>query len=367
VAAWRRRFPILDTCVYLGNHSLGAMPDVYAAALERYTLEFATRGVRAWSERGWWETPVTVGDLLAPLLGAPSGSVVMLPNVTVAEWVVASCFDWSGPRRKVVYEKQNFPSVMYTWEAHPFAEVVEVASDEELLEAIDEQTLLVPISHVQFKTAHMVDAAAVARRCAEVGAHLVLDVYQSAGAVPLSLADWGASFAVGGSVKWLCGGPGAGFLYVRPDLLSSLEPRLIGWQAHERPFAFEPGAIRYTSASMLRFAHGTPAVPALVAAGAAYELIASVGVARIRERSLFLTEYLIEGARARGLSVVSETVPERRGASVVIAVPDEAGMEERLAANRIIVDSRPGAGVRVGPHFYNTTGELDQVLEALAP
>jgi kynureninase len=363
----RRRFPILATTTYLANHTLGAMPDDYAEALVQYTSEFATRGVRAWTEKGWWDSPVSVGDVLAPLLGAPLGSVVMLPNVTVAEWVVASCFDWTGPRRKVVYEAQNFPTVMYVWEAVAGAEVVTVPHSDDLVDAIDEQTLLVPISHVQFKTAHMVDVEAIVRRAHSVGAHVVLDTYQSAGAMPLDYEKWGISFGVGGSVKWLCGGPGAGYLYVRPDLVDSLEPRLTGWQAHARPFAFEPGPIDYTESSMLRFAHGTPAVPALVAAAASYRVIREVGVDLIRARSLFLTQYLIDKALERGLTVNSEMRPNRRGASVVIKVPDEAGMEERLAAQKIIVDSRPGAGVRVGPHFFNTREELDAVLDALAP
>ena len=363
----RKRFPILHDSTYLANHTLGAMPSDYSDALLRYSGEFATRGVRAWTEKGWWDTPVSVGDQLAPLLGAPPGSVVMLPNVTVAEWVVASCFDWSGPRRKVVYEAQNFPTVMYVWEAWPGAEVVTVPHSDDLVDAIDEDTLLVPISHVQFKTAHMVDVEAIVRRASEVGAHVVLDTYQSAGAVPLEYEKWGISFGVGGSVKWLCGGPGAGYLYVRPDLASSLEPRLTGWQAHARPFAFEPGAIDYTESSMLRFAHGTPPVPALVAAGASYEVIKSIGIDLIRARSLHLTQYLIDSASERGLTVNSETRPDRRGASVVLKVPDEAGMEERLAAEKIIVDSRPGAGVRVGPHVFNTLEELDRALDALAP
>ncbi|TMD06615.1 MAG: aminotransferase class V-fold PLP-dependent enzyme [Chloroflexi bacterium] len=366
LSALRARFPILPTCTYLANHTLGAMPYEYAAALERYALDFATRGVRAWTEKGWWDAPVTVGDALAPLLGAEPGSVVMLPNVTVAEWVVASCFDWSGTRRRVVYERQNFPSVMYAWEAHPMAEVQVCDTTEELLEAIDERTLLVPISHVQFKTAHMVDVVPIVMKAHAVGAHVVLDTYQSAGAVPLAFADWGISFGVGGSVKWLCGGPGAGYLYVRPDLRDRLDPRLTGWQAHARPFAFEPGPIDYATQSMLRYAHGTPAVPALLSAEASYRVIREIGIELIRTRSLFLTQYLIEKASERGLNISSETRPERRGASVVIKVPDEAGMEERLAANRIIVDSRPGAGVRAGPHVFNTLEELDILLEALA-
>ncbi len=363
----RRRFPILATTTYLANHTLGAMPEDYAEALQQYTSEFATRGVRAWTEKGWWDSPVSVGDVLAPLLGAPPGSVVMLPNVTVAEWVVASCFDWTGPRRKVVYEAQNFPSVMYVWEAVAGAEVVTVPHSDDLVGAIDEQTLLVPISHVQFKTAHMVDVEGIVRRADDVGAHVVLDTYQSAGAMPLEFSKWGVSFGVGGSVKWLCGGPGAGYLYVRPDLQDALQPRLTGWQAHARPFAFEPGAIDYVESSMLRYAHGTPAVPALVAAAASYRMIREVGVDLIRARSLFLTQYLIDKAQERGLAVNSETRPDRRGASVVIKVEDDSGMEERLAAQKIIVDSRPGAGVRAGPHFFNTREELDTLLDALAP
>ena len=363
----RARFPILEKSTYLANHTLGAMPTDYADALTGYTDEFATRGVRAWTEKGWWDSPTSVGDMLAPLLGAPPGSVVMLPNVTVAEWVVASCFDWSGERNKVVYEAQNFPTVMYVYEAVPGAEVVTVPHSDDLLDAIDERTLLVPISHVQFKTAHMVDVEAIVRRANEVGAHVVLDTYQSAGAMPIEYERWGISFGVGGSVKWLCGGPGGGYLYVRPDLRDKLEPRLTGWQAHARPFAFEPGPIEYTTAGMLRFAHGTPAVPALVAAGAAYKVIREIGVDLIRARSLHLTQHLIDKAQERGLKVNSETRPDRRGASVVIKVEDEAGMEERLAAQRIIVDSRPGAGVRCGPHVFNTLAELDTLLDALAP
>jgi len=195
----------------------------------------------------------------------------------------------------------------------------------------------------------------------------VLDTYQSAGAMPLEYERWGISFGVGGSVKWLCGGPGAGYLYVRPDLRDRLEPRLTGWQAHARPFAFETGAIDYAESSMLRYAHGTPAVPALVSAAASYRVIREIGADLIRARSLFLTQYLIDKAQERGLTVSSETRPERRGGSVVIKVDDESGMEERLAAQRIIVDSRPGVGVRAGPHVFNTLEDLDTLIDALAP
>jgi kynureninase len=293
----------------------------------------------------------------------------MHQNVTVAEAVVLSCFDFRGERRRIVYEEGLFPSVRYVYQAQARngAEIVVCADDEAVCDAIDERTLLVPISHVLFKTGEIQDVEAVIRRAHEVGALVVLDCYQSAGTVPLDVTALDVDFAVGGSVKWLCGGPGAGWLYVRPDHAARLEPAFAGWQAHARPFAFEPGAIDYAETSMLRYAHGTPAVPALVSAAASYLVIREIGADLIRARSLFLTQYLIDKAQERGLTVSSETRPDRRGAAVVIKVEDESGMEERLAAQRIIVDSRPGVGVRAGPHVFNTLEELDTLIDALAP
>jgi len=359
----RGRFPILANSTYLANHTLGAMPDDYAAALVQYTEEFATRGVRAWTEKGWWDSPVSVGDVLAPLLGAPSGSVVMLPNVTVAEWVVASCFDWTGPRRKVVYEAQNFPTVMYVWEAVAGAEVVTVPHSDDLIDAIDEQTLLVPISHVQFKTAHMVDVEAIVRRAHSVGAHVVLDTYQSAGAIPLEYEKWGISFGVGGSVKWLCGGPGAGWLYARPDLAEQLEPSLTGWQAHARPFGFEPEMDYAPGAA--RFLTGTPNVPALYAATAGYDLIEEVGVDRIREHSMRQTALLAELLGAAGFELTGPLDPERRGGTVTVRTPGFEAVHGELAAREILCDFRPDSGLRLGPHFFTTDDELRFTVEQI--
>jgi kynureninase len=364
-AEYRDRFPILDTCTYLINHSLAAMPAAAEDNLREYARMWRERGIRAWAE-GWWEMPVTVGDQLGRILGAPAGSIVMHQNVTVAEAVVLSCFPRPGERNRIVYEEANFPSVRYLYQAQPGLEVVAVEDGAAIVDALDERTLLVPISHVLFKNGEIQDVEPIVRRAHEVGAHVVLDCYQSAGVVPLDLTGLAVDFAVGGSVKWLCGGPGAGWLYVRPDLADRLEPTLVGWQAHARPFAFEP-ELEYAVGAR-RFLTGTPNVPALYAATAGYDVIEEVGVERIRERSLALTQLLIDLCDEAGLEVVSPRDPDRRGGTVTVSTPDHAACHRELGERGIVCDFRPdpAGGVRLGPHFFNTENEVRHALSELA-
>jgi kynureninase len=361
---YRDRFPILEHTTYLINHSLGAMP----AAAEERVLEFARswreRGIRAWAE-GWWEIPMTVGDQVGRIIGATPGSTVMHQNVAVAEAIVVSCFRPVDPHRnRVVYEEGNFPSVRYLYQAQPDLEVVVVPNDEAIVEAIDERTLLVPITHVLFKTAEIQDVAAIVRRAHEVGAHVVLDAYQSAGIVPIDVAALNVDFAVGGSVKWLCGGPGNGWLYVRPDLAEVLEPTYTGWQAHARPFGFEP-ELEYASGAA-RFLTGTPNVPALYAATAGYDLIEKIGVDRIRENSVRQTELLIDLFEQAGFEVGSPRDPNRRGGTVTVRTPEFEAVHTELAERQILCDFRPDAGLRLGPHYYNTDDELRFAGEQIA-
>lgn len=367
---WRRHFPILDKTTYLVSHSLGAMPRQAADALAEYARTWAERGVRAWAE-GWWSMPVTVGDLIGRIIGAPARSVAMHQNVSVAQSVVLSCFDLSGRRNKIVYEGLNFPSVMYVYEAHRAlgAEVVTVESDdgmtvplERFLAAIDERTLLVPLSHVIFRSGFVQDVPAIVRRAHEVGAYVVADLYQSAGTVPIDVTAWDVDFALGGSVKWLCGGPGAGYLYVAPRLQDRLRPRVTGWMAHARPFAFEAGAIEYAS-GVERFLHGSPAVPALYAARAGYEIVAAIGVDAIRRKSRHQVQRLMDLARAAGLTPRTPEDPERRGGMAILDVPHGEAVTRELLRREIIVDHRPGAGIRYSPHFYTTD---DEVAHAVA-
>jgi kynureninase len=265
---WRPEFPIVDTCTYLVSHSLGAMPKRTAAYLQEFAAAWSTRGVRAWHE-GWWELGRETGNLLAPILGVPRDSISMHQNVTVAQAIVASCFTYEGSRRKIVMTDLEFPTNMYLFEGFRRygAEIVYVRSDDSirtsldrLLDAVDERTVLVPLSMVLFRSAFIQDARAVIEKAQRVGACVILDAYQAAGTVPLDIAALGAEFAVGGSVKWLCGGPGAAYLYVRPDLARTLKPTLAGWAAHAEPFAFETGALRYAGAPE-RFQSGTPNIP----------------------------------------------------------------------------------------------------------
>jgi kynureninase len=361
--AFRDRFPILQDCTYLINHSLAAMPAAAEDRLLEYARMWRERGIRAWGE-GWWDMSVTVGDQLGRIMGAPPGSIVMHQNVTVAEMVVLSCFRNPGVRNRIVYEEANFPSVRYLYQAQPELEVVAVEDDRAIVDAIDERTLLVPISHVLFKNAEIQDVAPIVARAHEVGAYVVLDCYQSAGVVPFDLTELGVDFACGGSVKWLCGGPGAGWLYVRPDLAERLEPTFVGWQGHARPFAFEP-ELEYAEGAR-RFLTGTPNVPALYAATAGYDVIEEVGVPRIRERSLKLTSLLIELLDERGLGVASPREPARRGGTVLVYTPDHAAVHRELGERGIICDFRPDAGVRLGPHFFNSEAELRHTVEQLA-
>jgi kynureninase len=366
---YRDRFPILDSTTYLINHSLGAMPAEARRRLERYADEWATRGARAWKE-GWWDTASSVGDLVGSIVGAPPGTTVMHQNVTVAEAIVLSALDFAQPRNRIVYEAGLFPSVRYVEQAWTRfgAEVVVAEDGDAVIDAIDERTLLVPISHVLFKTGEIQPVERIVARAHEMGAMVCLDCYQSAGVVPLDVAALGVEFATGGSVKWLCGGPGAGWLYVRPDVAERLRPAFAGWQAHVQPFAFEPEMTPAGGAA--RFLTGTPNVPANYAASAGYEIVAEIGVDRIRANSLRLTELLIGLVDEAGFELTSPREPERRGGSVVFRVPDFAAVQQELAAREIICDSRPDSGLRFGPHFFTTDDELrfaiEQVVDILA-
>ncbi len=367
--SYRSEFPILDKTLYLINHSLGAMPRATYDRLHDYAETWATRGIRAWEE-GWWEMPLTVGDKIARIIGADPGSVVMHQNVSVCQAIIISCFDLTGLRNKIVYEAMNFPSVMYVYEAHAKASgarIVTVPSDDgitidtqRMVDAIDEETLLVPISHVLFKSAYIQDVKAIVEKAHSVGALVVLDSYQSAGTVPFSVKELDVDFATGGSVKWLCGGPGAGYLYVKPELQQKLQPKVTGWSAHRMPFAFAP-EMDYAE-DVHRFLHGSPAIPTLYAAESGYDLINEIGVERIRQKSIRQTSRLIELADEQGWRVNSPRRADQRGGSVILDVPHAGEVVRELSARDVLVDFRPGAGIRIGPHFFNTDDEVEAVV-----
>lgn len=368
---YRSEFPILESTTYLISNSLGAMPRGVYDAMKGYADTWATRGVRAWEER-WWMLALEVGNQIGDLMNAPAASVSTHQNVTTCQQVVASCFDFSGKRNKVVYSDMNFPSVMYFWEAQRAygARVSMVKTDdgitvptERLLDAIDEQTLLVPVSHVIFRSSYINDAQAIIEKAHRVGAYVVLDTFQSLGTVPVDVQALTVDFACGGVLKWLCGGPGVAYLYVRPDLGATLEPRFTGWTAHQNPFAFETGPIQRT-APPYRFMNGTPHIPALEAAQPGLKIMKDVGIERIREKSMRQTARLIELADQRGWRVNSPRDAAQRGGTVSIDMPEAQEVCRELLQRDVLVDWRPKAGVRMSPHFYNTDEEIDTSIAA---
>jgi kynureninase len=366
---WRAEFPILERSTYLISNSLGAMPRGVYDRLHDYAESWATRGVRAWEE-GWWEMAVGVGDKIGALVGAGAGEISLHQNVTITQAVVSSCFDFNGPRNKVVLVDLEFPSIVYFYlEQRRRGARVEIVKSpdgihaplEKLLAAIDEMTLLVPISLVLFRSSAIVDARAIIERAHHVGAHVILDCFQAAGTMPIDLRALETDFAVGGVLKWLCGGPGVGYLYVRPDLREKVSPTLTGWLAHERPFDFEVGPIERRGDSF-RFLNGTPHIPALFACQPGLEILAKIGVNRVREKSQRQTDRLIAGALQRGWRVNTPRQGAERGGTVSIDCPHAREVKSELIARDILVDYRPGAGVRLSPHFYNRDEEIDFAL-----
>src|SRR5579871_2282987 len=369
---YRSEFPILERTTYMISNSLGAMPRGVYDSTQSFCDTWATRGVRAWEEK-WWMLSREVGDEIGAIMNAPKGSVSVHQNVTICQAIIASCLDFSGARNKVVYSDMNFPSVMYFWEAQKAhgARVHMVKTDdgihvptERILEAIDEQTLIVPISHVVFRSSFIKDAKAIIEKAHRVGAHVLLDTFQSLGNVPVDVQALNVDFTTGGVLKWLCGGPGTGYLYVRPDLGKKLQPGIPGWFAHENPFAFEIGPIRFGDPPY-KFMQGTANVPALYTARPGLKIIREVGVDRIREKSKKMTARLIELADQRGWKVNAPRNPEERGGTVVIDMPNSQAVCQELLRRDVLVDWRPKAGVRFSPHFYNTMEEIERAIQTV--
>jgi len=370
---WRDEFPILRNTTYMISHSLGAMPKRTIARMNEYAQTWGERGIRAWDE-GWWELPLSTGNLIAPIIGAGAGEVTMHQNVSICQSIVTSCFDWSGQRNKLVTDGLNFPSNDYIYHAlsRQGARVVTAASAdgmtlpvERVIEAIDDQTLLVSVSHVSFRSSYLQDLEPIVERAHAMGAMIIADLYQSAGCVPVDVRALDLDFATGGSVKWLCGGPGAAYLYVRRDLWPKLAPAATGWMAHEAPFAFDGGPIRYAG-DAFRFLTGTPNVPALYAARSGYEIVNEIGVPAIREKSVRQTTRLIELAGAAGLCVNTPRDANSRGGVVIVDVPDGSEITRELARREILADYRPRAGIRIAPHFYTSDGELEHTVAEIA-
>ena len=367
---WRREFPTTEATLHFISHSLGAMPRGAEASLAEYATTWRLRGIRAWEER-WFELPAQVGNVLGGLVGAEPGAVSVHPNVTLAQAVALSAVDFRPPRNRLVCTAEDFPSVLYLYEglARRGAEIVRVSAGEgrelreaDVVAAIDERTAVVAISSVLFRSSQIVDLTPIARRAREAGARTLIDAYQMVGTVPVDVQGLGLDMLTGGSVKWLCGGPGVGYLYVRPALAAELRPALTGWMAHRAPFDFDSGPMDWDEGPR-RFLTGTPSIPALMAARPGFEIVSRIGVPAIREKSLRQTGRMIEWADELGLVVGSPRAPERRGGTVVLNVPHAAEVCAALLAADVLLDYRPDVGLRLAPHFYTSDEEIDRVMQ----
>jgi kynureninase len=362
---YRKAFPALEDCVHFISHSLGCVPAQAKEDLAEFFDLWRTKSITAWSD--WLPEVDRAAERISKIISAPAGTVIMQHNVSQIMATVASCFDYTPARNKVVYEALQFPTVSYVWQAEKRrgADCVLVPSKDgttidtdAMCDAIDEKTLVVPISHVVFSSAYIQDVKKICDKARSVGAHVVLDCYQSIGAVPIDVVDLGVSFACGGSVKYVCGGPGAAWLYVRKDLIEEFAPRVTGWFGNEAPFAFTMPEQTYAD-NVWRYMGGTPAVAALFQARAGQKIIGEIGVRKIREKSLVMTQACIDWVDELGMKLNNPRAAEQRGGSVVFDFVGAADVCRELNRRKFFCDHRPGAGIRIAPHFYTKREEID--------
>lgn len=367
----RDRFAGLDVNTWLVSHSMGAPPLAARDALLRYHEQWAAHGPEAWP--AWLDEARAIADGIGSIIGAPAGSVSLAPNVSLLQSALASSLRFAPAKNEVVYEALQFPSLAYVWTAweRAGARTVRVPTDdgrtiptERICEAITERAAVVVLSHAYYQSGVVIDVPAIVARAREVGAMVVLDAYQTTGVLPYDVDALDCDVVVGGSHKWLCGGPGCGWIYVRPSLAKQFAPSVTGWFAHRDPFAFEPPPIVYAEDQM-RWATGTPTIPGYLVAKAGHDIIRELGVASIREHNVRLTTWLTEAALERGWRVNTPHDAKQRTGWVGIDVPDAERVQAALLERRIIVDHRPGCGLRASAHFYTTDDEIERLLTAM--
>ena len=370
---WRGEFPILERCNYLISNSLGAMPRAVYDSLKFYADTWGEHGVSAW-EMGWFELPQTVGNKIAPLMGAAQDTVLAHQNASIASSILFGGMDFSDKKRdKVVITDMDFPSDIYvlrrwlpdTMRIHCVKSPDGIAIDtDELLDAIDERTRLVSVSHVLFRSAYIMPAKAIVDKAHSVGAQVVFNGYHSVGVIPVDVGALHVDYYIGGVLKWLCGGPGGVFMYVRHDLLPSLEPRVTGWFAHQSPFAFDVDKLELR-ADAFRLMNGTPGIASLHAIQPGVDIVAEIGVAAIRQKSIRQTSLIVELADKAGYEVASPRDSAARAGTVTVNPPHAYEVSREMLARGIKIDYRPHAGIRMAPHFYNTDEEIAQAMAAM--
>lgn len=369
--AHRQEFPIFERLTYFNSCSLGALSRRVAAAIGRFTDLWEARGAAAWCGP-WLEELEQLRARCASLIGAAPEEVAIFPSVTAALTAVASCFDYRS-RPRVVLSELEFPTTVYQWLAKvpsgvhldtlPSRQKMTVALDA-YERAIGLDTQLVVGSHVYFTSGVIQDIAALANFAHAKGAYCLIDAYQSIGQMPLNVRDAAVDFLVTGGLKWLLGGPGIAYLYVRREVAARLQPTDVGWFAHRRQFDFDITRFDYADGAR-RFEGGTPSVAAVYAGNAGLEIVTEIGVQALRQRQIALVRHLVSAAQDAGLQPrVTGRVEDLAG---ILTIPraDPRAVVSALAEQDIIIDHRPGL-IRLSPYFYNTLEDCDRVVHAIA-
>lgn len=373
VARIREEFPGSKRQAYFRSNSMGLMPGTVRGALSEYCDVWEAKGSAAWDT--FVPFVADAADELAALLGAPKGSMMLHQNTSIHMNAVLSALTPSGARNRVVYSDLEFPTIHYVAQRFGGLEPVVVRSPdhvriepEAIADAIDERTLLVMVCHVYFCSGWLLDVRPIVEKARKVGARVLLDVFQSAGTVPIDFTASGVDFGVTGSHKFLCGGSGAAGLYVRPDLLPELRPRQTGWLSHARPMAMEFGPFE-DAPDMNRFMGGTPSIAALYQARCGWAAIRDAGVPEIRAHSQRLQRRVLATADELGWTVNSPRDEARRGGQVHVSTGDfavDARVQQFLAGRQIAVDTRPAFnGIRIAPHLYNDDGDVQRLCDGL--
>jgi kynureninase len=365
--ALRTEFPLLDRFIYFNACSLGPLPERGRAALARYAQDWDEKGTPVWFS-DWLPLLATFRDRVGDLLQAPPGTTAIAPSVSVALTTLATGLPLRPGRNKVLIGELDFPTIGHQWLSRPGYEVEFVPSADGMTippsafaERIDDRTALVATTHLFYTTGYLQDVRAIADAAHARGALCVIDGYQTCGCVPLDVEAMGCDAFVGGCLKWLSGGPGNAFLYVRPELIQQVRPQGTGWFATRDPFSFTLQELVFADDAR-RLETGTWAMPSHYAGLAGLELILEVGVANIQERLRDLTSRILERCDAAGVRTFTPRERERRCGIVTLECERPEEVESQLHAAGVIVDSRPGR-IRLSPHWCVTEDELERGMD----
>lgn len=367
----RKEFPILGKRNYLNSCSLGALSFRAEQYLDEFRERWHTMGASAWYEH-WLGRMALLRGRFEAFSGSPEGTIALLPSTSAALSAVAESVHHRAAqgRNRIICSELDFPTLGYQWAVKPETELVVLPSADgigmdpmQFAEAVDERTLFLATSHVFFTSGFIQDLPRLAEIARDAGAFSLIDGYHGAGQVPLDLEATGVDFYTAGPLKWLCGGPGLSYLYVRSELIRDLEPRITGWFGAQNAFDFDIRDFRFHDDAR-RFEMGTPALPTVHTALGGQEILAEVGMVAVVERNRTLTELLVNECRSRGFQLSLPEMEDHRSAIVMVQHPDPPGAVAHLAQEGVIVDHRPGH-VRVSPHFYNLEEEITSFVEIL--